>query len=91
MINTYGLTMIGLRQAAGNTHFPAHSLSTQISYDTATGQIHTAVHASANSWVVYRSPTIIYVCHANHRLTMQQIADRIAHAVMERNSRAPLP
>ena len=84
--NTYGLTMRGLRKAAGATkgltgYYNGHYV--QISYDTSNGEILTNYHYSLgqNSWTQYHGSDIITVCNASNPMTMQQIADAIAEAV----------
>lgn len=84
--NTYGLTMRGLRKAAGDTkgltgYYSGHYV--QISYDTSDGEILTNYHYSLghNTWSQYHDSDIITVCNASEPMTMQQIADAIVEAV----------
>lgn len=85
-INRHGLSMQGLRKAAGETkgltgYYSGHYV--QVSYDTVTGDILTDYHYNLgqNSWSVYHDPDIITICNASIPMTMQQIADATAEAV----------
>lgn len=78
MLNKHNLPMRGIKEAAGETHCTDCGLYTGIYYNTETGQIHTDIQASCNTWARWRDDDIILICIINHRMTMQQIADRIA-------------
>ena len=82
-IDTHGLKMIGLRKASGCTkHFPCGSGQYfQISYDTATGEVLTTFHLDNNSWTEYDDENIILICHTQHHLSIQTLADMIASKV----------
>jgi len=89
--NRHGLTMKGLRKAAGETkglpgYYSGHYI--QISYDMSDGEILTNYHYSLgqNSWTQYHSSDIITICNASSPMTMQQIADAIADAVAYHNA-----
>ena len=82
--------MKGLRKAASETRDanPRMGGYVQVSYDMADGEILANYHASlgCNSWTEYHSESIIAVCNAQSRMTMQQIADAIADAVARHNA-----
>ena len=81
-IDTHGLKMIGLRKASGftETYSLASGMYTQISYDTATGEILPTFHYSYgyNSWTEYHDDSVIFICFTRHHLKMQLLADIIA-------------
>lgn len=86
MMNTYRMTMRGLRKAAGETKGLRGYYGggyVQISYDTGTGDVLTDYHYSIGNswWTQYHDQAIITVCNARRQMTMQQIADAIARAV----------
>lgn len=89
--DNHGLPMRGIKRASGETkHLTGYfsGLYVQISYDTSTGQILTDNHCSlgCNSWTVYHDPAIIHVGFACQPMTMQQIADRINEAWLDRRA-----
>ena len=80
-VNTYGLTMRGLKKAAGETIRYTDRGHVQISYDTETGDVLTDWHSDANSWSSYHKTSIIGVVNAYDPMTMQAIADAVRDAV----------
>lgn len=87
-INTHGLKMVGLAEAANDTVglnsycMPAR---VEIFYDLEDGAVWTVFHCGLNdSWTEYRSSSIIRVGGARRRLTKQRIADMVADAVAEK-------
>lgn len=81
--NPLNLTLAGLRNAAAETRCIRRNSghAVQIAYDRSTGEVMTTYHVSANSYSVYRDPSVITVCHAERRMTQQEIADAITFAV----------
>lgn len=81
-VNTYGLKMLGLRKASGETKGLTGCIGyyIQISYDTESGNILTVDHYSLgqNSCTQYHSNNITRICNASSPMTMQEIADEIA-------------
>lgn len=82
----HGMTMKGLRKAAGATkgltgYYSGHYV--QISFDRGVGEVLISEHCSfgQNSWTQYHDPEVITVCNASAPMTMQEIADRIAETV----------
>ncbi|WP_418971878.1 hypothetical protein [Allofournierella sp.] len=84
-INTYGIKMDGLKEAAAETRClrnpGAHRQHVQIDYDTAEGKILTAYENSGENWLKRDDPNVIAVTDAYRPLTMQEIADQVAEAV----------
>lgn len=80
-INKHGLTMNGLRVAAGETKglSPYDHGYVQISYDKSTGDIYTNYHYSigGNWWTQYHDEEVITICTTHSPMTMQEIADAI--------------
>lgn len=78
-INTYGLTIKGLRKASGETvNWQRNSgCRTEIFYDREMGEVWTVDQVSENSWTEYRNPSIIKICTTSKHMTMQEIADAI--------------
>lgn len=79
-INTYGLTMKGLRKASGDTQSYRDAASyDEIFYNRESGEIWTRFQHSLgfNSWTQYHDPAIVKICNAQHHMTMQAIADAI--------------
>ena len=81
MINKHGLPMTGIKAAAKETHYTDCGLHTGIYNNTNTDRIYADTQADFNTRVVWRYDAIILICVVNHRLTMQQIADRIADVI----------
>ena len=50
MLNKHNLPMMGIKEAAGETHCTDCGLYTGIYYNTETGQIHTDIQANCNTW-----------------------------------------
>ena len=76
-INTYGLTIKGLKKASGETVNWTRGCCTEIFYDRDTGEVWTVDQVSENSWTEYRNPSIIKICTTSRHMTMQEIADAI--------------
>lgn len=80
-INTYGLTIKGLKKASGETVNWTRGCCTEIFYDRDTGEVWTGDLVSENSWTEYRNPSIIKICTTSRHMTMQEIADAIKREV----------
>lgn len=80
-VNTYGLTMKGLRKASGSTeNYGYYSGSyDELFYDRSTGEVWTVFQHSIgqNSWTEYSDPNVIKICNTSKHMTMQEIADCI--------------
>lgn len=85
-IDKHGLKMSGLKKASGATQdYGAYSPEYQeIFYDRSTGEVWAVYQYSLghNSWTEYHDPDVIKICNTSSHLTMQQIADAIANAMM---------
>lgn len=88
-IDTHGLPMRGLRKAVSAIRAWSEydSPAEQISYDRQTGDVLTDTIVG-NSWVAYHDPQIINLGTYRGRVSQQQLADDIAHAVKEADQRA---
>ena len=75
-LNTYNITMKGIRKAAGYTK-TINNGRVQISYDRESGEVLYSWHYDANSWTQYRDASVIHVVTTRHPMTMQDIADAI--------------
>ena len=86
-VNTYGLKIIGLKKASGNTeNYGAYSAYyDELFYDRSTGEVWTVYQCSLgqNSWTQYHDPNVIKICNTNRHLTMQEIADLIRDRLAE--------
>lgn len=84
-INTHGLKMEGLADAAKETRFitPTNDCTVQIAYDRTTGEIRYNAHWDYNSYTAHNDPDIITLFHAGKRYTQQQLADKIFHRIAE--------
>ena len=84
-INTYGLTIKGLKRASGNTsNYGCYSPQyDEIFYDRETGEVWTKYQYSLgqNSWTQYNNENIIKVCNTQRHMSMQEIADAIVRAI----------
>lgn len=89
-IDTHNLPMHGLRKAVSAIRcwggaYP--SFGEQVSYDRQTGDV--LIETVSYGWrVQYRDPAIISLGTYCGHVTMQQLADDIAHAVKEADQRA---
>ena len=93
-VNTHGLKMVGLKAAAGDTkclancggYYSGHYI--QISYDRVTGEILTTYlyFLGQNEWSVYHDPNVITIGNVSAPITMQGIANMIAHDIEERDA-----
>lgn len=83
-INKYGINMIGLKKASGETaKWPENCGGyTQISYDTRDGRILTTDHIG-QSFTQYEDREIIHVANTERRMTMQEIADAVRVALYQ--------
>ena len=91
-VNTYGLKMIGLKAAAGETKGISYYTGeyVQIAYDIDDGRVVTAFYSSVDRLDDGDRPgtcygSIIIVCNATSPMTAQQIAAEIAERVAEFN------
>lgn len=84
-VNTYGLKMIGLKAAAGETKGISYYTGeyVQISYDLDEGRVYADWHLTVNDYCRYHDPRIITACSAREPMTMQAIAEAIAQRVAE--------
>ena len=84
-INTYGYRLVNLRKVSGETVNNPLGYS-QISYDTKTGELFENWHhgTSQTSWSQYRDPDVITVANTSKHMTMQQIADAVRDAMVQR-------
>ena len=83
MTNTYGIKMLGLKEASeatGGWHKNSGGY-TQISYDMDTGEVLTNDHADQNNWTEYNDPAVITVCGTSEKMSEQEIADRICYHI----------
>lgn len=93
-VNTHGLKMVGLKEAASETKYLANCGGylgghyVQISYDRVTGEILTNYHCSLgqNEWSAYHDKDIITIGNVSEPVTMQTIADMIADAIEHRDA-----
>lgn len=81
MLNKHGLPMRGIKEATRETHYTDCGLYTGIYYNIETGRIYAYSEVGCNTWHVWEYDPVIPICNVNHRMTMQQIADRIADVV----------
>ena len=78
-INTYGLTMNGLEEAAAETRNirPNSGHYVQISYDRDSGDVMSDYHVDENSRVRYNSDRIVTVGFFADTVSAQCVADHI--------------
>ena len=80
-INTYGLKMVGLRKASGETknYGPCSAEYHEIFYNREDGEVWTVYQYSLgrNDYTVYHDPAIVAICTTGQHMTMQEIADAI--------------
>ena len=83
MINTYGYTMKGLRDAAKATKCltGASCGRVQINYDSAEGIVFVN-RVQHDTWVRYRNEAVLVVCQVREPLTAQQVADLVARRLV---------
>ena len=86
-LNTYGMTMKGLKKASGNTaNYGSYGAEyDEIFYNRATGEIWTVYQCSlgGNSWTEYSDDSIVKICDARRHMAMQELADAIRDRVAE--------
>lgn len=84
-INTYGITIKGLKKASGNTmdYGEYSGKYDELFFDKATGEVWTVFQCSLgyNSWTEYHDSNIIKLGNITKHLTMQQIADMVKDAI----------
>lgn len=82
-LNTYGLKIRNIKAVSGSTVDNPAGYS-QISYDTATGELLETWHAGSpmTSWTQYREGSVITVVNTSRHMTMQQLADAV-HMALE--------
>ena len=84
-VNTYGLTIKGLKKASGCTEdygFYSGRYS-EIFYDRSTCEIRVFDQVSHNSWAVSKDPDFVKICSTYRHMTMQEIADEIHRVLRE--------
>lgn len=83
-VNTYGITIKGLRKASGETENYGYYSGkyVELFYDFETGEVWGVFQYSLgqNTWTEYHSGNVVKLCNATEHLTMQQIADLIRDA-----------
>lgn len=87
MVSKHELPMTEVKEAAGETHYMDCGLCTGFYYNTDTGRIYADTQASCKTWAVWQDDCIIPICNVNHRMTMQQTADRISMSSTESSNR----
>lgn len=77
-VNTHGIKIRNLKKVSGETIDNSAGYS-QISYDTATGELLECWHAGTpmTSWSVYHDPSVITIVNTSVHMTMQQLADAV--------------
>ena len=84
-INTHGYKLVNLRKVSGETVNNSLGYS-QISYDVTTGELFESWHVGSplTSWSEYHDPNVITVANTRKHMTMQQIADAVRDAMVQR-------
>lgn len=86
-VNTYGLSIKGLKKASGCTEdYGSYSgRYVEIFYDRSTGEVWGNFQCSLgrNSWTEYHDPDIVKICSTSRHMTMQEIADEIHRVIRE--------
>jgi hypothetical protein len=84
-INAHGYKLVNLRKVSGETVNNPLGYS-QISYDTKTGELFENWHHGnpLTSWTQYHDPDVITVANTSKHMTMQQIADAVRDAMIQR-------
>lgn len=83
MLNTYRLTIRGMKKASGNTwntHDSNHYFL--VHYNMEDGEVWTTEHVG-NGSIQHDNKEIITVARTSRHMTMQEIADAVAEAVNE--------
>ena len=87
-VNTYGITIKGLRKASGETeNFGYYSGKyVELFFAFENGEVWGVFQYSLgqNTWTEYHSSSVVKLCNATEHLTMQQIADLIRDAYENR-------
>lgn len=85
-VNMHGLKINGLGKAAKATENGSrrYNLHMQINYDSDTGETWASGPLTDGDYVAFDDPAILAVCDAYSSMTMQEIADAIAEAVVDR-------
>lgn len=86
--NTYGIKMIGLKAASGDTKSLRGYYSgeyVELFFDLATGEVWTKYQYSLgqNTWTVYDDDNVVKIGNFSGPATMQEIADAIAYRLAE--------
>lgn len=84
-VNTHGYKLVNLRKVSSETVNNSRGYS-QISYDMVTGELFENWHPGSpeNSWSEYHDPDVITVANTRKHMTMQQIADAVRDAMVQR-------
>lgn len=85
-VNKHGLKINGLKKAAkdsadGSLHYNLHM---QINYDSDTGEVWASGPMTDGDYITFDDPAIFPVCETRVHMTMQAVADAVAHAVASR-------
>lgn len=86
--NTYGIKMIGLKAASGDTKSLRGYYSgeyVELFFDLATGEVWSKYQYSLgqNTWTVYDDDNVVKIGNFFDPATMQEIADAIAYRLAE--------
>lgn len=91
-VNTYGLTINGLKKTSGYTEDYGYYSGryVEIFYDRSTGEVWGNFQYSLgqNSWTEYHDPDVVKICNTSRHMTMQEIADEINRVLQEEKSYA---
>ena len=91
-VNTYGLTIKGLKKASGYTEDYGYYSGryVEIFYDRSTGEVwgNFQISLGQNSWTEYHDPAVVKICNTSRHMTMQEIADEIQRVLQEEKSYA---
>lgn len=91
-VNTYGLTIKGLKKTSGFTKDYGYysGMYVEIFYDRSTGEVWGIFQYSLgqNTWSEYHDPDILKICNTSRHMTMQEIADEIQRVLQEEKSYA---
>lgn len=89
-VNTYGLTIKGLKKTSGYTEDYGYYSGryVEIFYDRSTGEVWGNFQYSLgqNSWTEYHDPDVVKICNTSRHMTMQEIADEINRVLQEEKS-----
>ena len=86
-VNTYGLSIKGLKKASGCTEdYGSYSgRYVEIFFDRSTGEVWGNFQCSLgqNTWTEYHDPAVLKICNTSRHMTMQEIADEIHRVLRE--------